>query len=66
MLLSGRFLDETMRAERVTRSEVLASIRQAGMGQVDRVAAVVLETDGSMSVLPSSDLPLTSQEDVDR
>ena len=40
-----------MRDERVTYEEVLAAIRSAGIGDVAHVAAVVLETDGSFSVV---------------
>lgn len=47
----GRFLDDALRRERVTREEVLAAIRGQGVGGLDQAAAVVLETDGSISVL---------------
>ncbi len=47
----GAFLDEPMRRERVTRVEVMAAIRSAGYGSTESVDAVVLETDGSFSVL---------------
>ncbi len=47
----GQFLDQALRGERVSHDEVLASIRQAGYADLDKVRAVVLETDGSMSVI---------------
>lgn len=47
----GRFLDDAMARERVTRSEIEASARQHGHGTMRDVAAVVLETDGSLSVV---------------
>jgi uncharacterized membrane protein YcaP (DUF421 family) len=47
----GRYLEEAMRAERVTRSEVDAAVRKKGAGRIEEVAAVVLETDGSFSVI---------------
>lgn len=50
-----RFLDSTLRAERVTADEVLAGIRAQGVQSLDDVHAVVLETDGSLSVLKRSD-----------
>lgn len=37
--------------ERVTRDELLAAVRGAGHGGLDAIAAVVLETDGSFSVV---------------
>ncbi len=50
----GRFLEGAMQAERMTREEVLAAIRSEGIADVQEVAAVVLETDGSISVLPGA------------
>lgn len=47
----GAFLEAAMRDERVTRDEVLAAMRQGGHGGPDGVRSVVLETDGSMSVV---------------
>lgn len=37
--------------ERVTREEVAAAVRKGGYGDLGAVAAVVLETDGSFSVI---------------
>lgn len=51
LLRDGRFLEESLRRERVTRSEVMAAIRGRGIADVQDVAAVVLETDGSFSVI---------------
>ncbi len=51
----GEFLDEGLRQERVTREEVLAAIRAQGIARLDQVAAVILETDGSVTVLPYPD-----------
>lgn len=47
----GRFLDKPMKKERINRDEVLAAIRQEGVVRPDEVDAVVLETDGSLSVI---------------
>ncbi|MBL0419703.1 DUF421 domain-containing protein [Ramlibacter sp. AW1] len=49
----GRFLDGALSDERVLRDEVFSSIRAAGIGRLEDVQAVVLETDGSMTVLRS-------------
>jgi uncharacterized membrane protein YcaP (DUF421 family) len=51
----GRYREEAMKAERVTQAEVDAAIRQAGFPHRAQVAAVVLETDGSLSVLGGTD-----------
>lgn len=45
------FLDVAMRRERITRSEVLAAMRHEGHDDPSTVCSVVLETDGSMSVV---------------
>lgn len=50
----GRLDDEAMRDQRVTRSEIRQAIRSSGVGGLDQIAAVVLETDGSLSVIPTS------------
>ena len=47
----GQLLDDALRAERLTRDEVLAAVRGAGSAGLADVAAVVLETDGSISVI---------------
>jgi uncharacterized membrane protein YcaP (DUF421 family) len=47
----GEFLRGPMRRERVTEGEVLAAIRSQGYGTDGPVEAVVLETDGTISVI---------------
>lgn len=54
---NGEMRRRAMNDERVTRSEIEAAIRTAGIGRLEDVAAVVLETDGSMSVIPRGDQP---------
>jgi uncharacterized membrane protein YcaP (DUF421 family) len=53
----GEFLDSAMRDERVTQSEILQAIRSQGHLAVEEVEGVVLETDGTFSVLPGADSP---------
>lgn len=48
---SGRMLEDSMRRARVTEEEVHAAMRQAGHLTTGSVEAVVMETDGSLSVL---------------
>ncbi len=50
----GDFLASAMKRERVTEDEVLAAVRQQGKPSLDQVGAVVLETDGTFSILSSS------------
>jgi uncharacterized membrane protein YcaP (DUF421 family) len=51
----GELLPERLRAERVVEAEVEAAVRAAGLARVADAAAVVLETDGSLSVRPRRD-----------
>lgn len=51
LFFRGRFVADTMRAERVTEQEVLSAVRSQGLADLDAVDAVVLETDGSFSVI---------------
>ncbi|MCI0385737.1 DUF421 domain-containing protein [Streptomyces sp. CNQ085] len=51
LLSGGSLLGESMARQRVTESEVLQAIRSQGVGSVEEVAAVVLETDGKFSVI---------------
>ena len=47
----GRFLEGAMRRQRVTREEIRNAIRTSSAASVEDTAAVVLESDGSFSVL---------------
>ena len=51
LLSDGELQQAAMRQERVTEEEVRAAVRGAGHGDLAAVAAVVLETDGSLSVI---------------
>jgi len=51
LYFKGRYLDRHLKRERVTRAEILAAMRASGAGSLGDVEAVVLETDGSFSVV---------------
>jgi uncharacterized membrane protein YcaP (DUF421 family) len=51
LVYDGRFLEDQLKRARVPQAEVLDSVRQAGMESIEQVRAVVLETDGSLSVI---------------
>jgi uncharacterized membrane protein YcaP (DUF421 family) len=51
----GEFLDGTMRAQRITRDEVMAALRSEGVTDAYQAMAVVLETDGTMTVIKDTD-----------
>lgn len=48
---NGRILDRTLTQQRVSEGEVRQAVRASGIGDIARVAAVVLESDGSLSVV---------------
>lgn len=52
LLYRGRFLDDSMKRERVTKEEVRAAVRNTGHASIDNIDSVVLETDGTLSVVP--------------
>lgn len=61
----GVMLDAALRRQRVLAEEVRAAIRAQGTAELASVEAVILETDGTFSVLPRTDGPATAaQEDV--
>ena len=51
LVYRGEVLDRALAAERVTREEILAAARSGGATDLSEVGAVVLETDGSLSIL---------------
>ena len=59
----GNFLDQQMRSEHVSREEILQMIRSNGSGKLEDVAAVVIETNGELSVL-TTDSNLTTAQNV--
>lgn len=54
LLYQGHFLDAAMKTSRMTHDEIRAAIRAAGHGAIEQIEAVVLETDGSVSVISST------------
>ncbi|NHC13992.1 DUF421 domain-containing protein [Motilibacter deserti] len=54
LLLDGAPLQAALRAQRVTLDEVRQAVRASGSGDLSSVAAVVLESDGTLSVIPAS------------
>ena len=53
LLYRNGFLPGPMRRARVTEDEVRQAARASGKATLDDVGAVVLETDGTLSVLPA-------------
>ncbi|MEX0685961.1 MAG: YetF domain-containing protein [Balneolales bacterium] len=51
LFYKGNYLHEAMISERITREEIIATARQSGSGGMETLDAVILETDGSLSVI---------------
>jgi uncharacterized membrane protein YcaP (DUF421 family) len=51
LLYRGEYMHDAMKQQRVTDSEVRNAIRSRGIGAVEDVEAVILETDGNFSVI---------------
>lgn len=47
----GQLVEGAMRRQRMTRDDVLSALRTEGLDDLSQASAVVLETDGSISVL---------------
>lgn len=64
LVYHGRYNEEVLRSERVSKEEVQAAVRAAGVASVHRVEAVVLETDGNFSVIKDLENPASALEGV--
>jgi uncharacterized membrane protein YcaP (DUF421 family) len=51
LIENGRMLRKNMKAELVTREELLAQLREEGLENCDEVAAAYMEADGRISVI---------------
>ena len=51
LLEDGRVLVDALREQRLTETEIRQAVRATGTGDLSSVAAVVLESDGSLSVI---------------
>ncbi len=64
ILHRGEFLSEALRRTRVNQDDVRAAIRAAGLPSPQDVEAVVLETDGSFSVVRTSTVERTGSSSL--
>lgn len=55
LFFEGDFIEENMKRERITDSEIYAAIRQKGLKSIKQIYAVVLETNSKLSVIPNDD-----------
>ena len=51
LVYKGSFLENEMKDNRITRQEIMQAIRSSGEGKFRDIDAVVLETDGTLSII---------------
>lgn len=66
LMRDGRFLDEALKKTRVSKSDLVAKLREANVLDLAAVQAVVLETTGDISVLHGDELKQDLLEGVAR
>jgi uncharacterized membrane protein YcaP (DUF421 family) len=62
----GKYLKENIVKERVLEVEILQAARSSGISSMEQVEAVVLETDGRISVIKKSDSKTNTLDNVDK
>lgn len=55
LMCDGQFLEDAMRGARVTRATLMEKIRASKAGRIADIHAIVLETNGDISVLTSQE-----------
>ncbi|GAB5350110.1 DUF421 domain-containing protein [Alteriqipengyuania sp. 357] len=65
LMVEGQFCTEAMTQTRVSRSDIIAKLRESNTTSFDEVRAVVLETTGDISVLHGPELDPAILEGVD-
>ena len=53
LFYKGRLLKDVMKKERITEEELYMSLSKEGVGELEKVDAIVLETTGDIVVIPS-------------
>lgn len=51
LVYKGEMLKPVMKKERIAEDEIYAILRQKGIGSIEEADAIVLETDGSLTVI---------------
>ncbi|MAN45274.1 MAG: DUF421 domain-containing protein [Alphaproteobacteria bacterium] len=62
LVYKGKFLDDNIRQERLTKPEVLSALRENGITNVEEAESVILEADASFSVIARSDKDVAPEE----
>jgi uncharacterized membrane protein YcaP (DUF421 family) len=61
----GELLNRALKDERVSHDEALAAIRSEGFSDIGEIDALILETDGSFSVIATAQPPASAMRFVD-
>jgi uncharacterized membrane protein YcaP (DUF421 family) len=61
---NGQFQNDAMRSQRVAEADVRAAVRQNGRASLEQVAAVILESDGTFSVIDQFSGSLSALSDI--
>jgi uncharacterized membrane protein YcaP (DUF421 family) len=64
VLRDGKLLPQAMRRMRVAEADIRAAVRQSGMASIEDVGAIVLEADGTFSVIGALGARPTALDDV--
>src|SRR5690606_2504609 len=51
LVYKGKMLESAMIKERIARDEIFALVREKGLSNLEEVDAIVLETDGSLTLI---------------
>jgi uncharacterized membrane protein YcaP (DUF421 family) len=54
---NGAFIEKNMRRERIRRNDLLGAVRKKKFGDFNEVEAIIMETDGSFSIIRKSSNP---------
>ncbi|GHB72601.1 DUF421 domain-containing protein [Persicitalea jodogahamensis] len=55
LLYQGKMLREVMKRERITEEEINMAVRESGTSDLQNIHSIVLETTGTMSIIPERD-----------
>jgi uncharacterized membrane protein YcaP (DUF421 family) len=64
LVQDGQFLEPRLRKEGLERSQIEMAMREHGIGRVQDVRLAVLETDGAISIVPTSSRVLKTRKHV--
>ncbi|OJF95321.1 DUF421 domain-containing protein [Alkalibacterium sp. 20] len=63
LFYEGQFKDENLKKERVNKRELKQAIRKAGYVSFDEISAIILESDGTLTVMDKSDKKQIQKEE---